>query len=268
MASPVVAPPTTDPTAVTGRRTVAAIIDGAVVLVPTIAIATSEMEYITRERVGRRFDDFCDDYLDQISGVCVQVGDRAYFSDGTADNPAGLAFPVLSLLLLVVLQGLTGWTIGKLLMGLRTVREDGSRLGIGKAFVRWLLLLIDALPCIPLVGFILVLTTQGHRRVGDMAAKTFVVRSSAAGGPLAVPGVTAPMGASAPPPPSPATPIGAASWLPEPRSGDPSSPPPPPTGPAPQWDAARGTYIQWDPALSQWMQWDDARRTWSPIPGQ
>jgi uncharacterized RDD family membrane protein YckC len=253
MASPAVA----DPTAVVGRRVVAALIDGAVVIGPTLAIATANMEYITRERVGRQFDDYCDLYTDRYSGVCLEVGDRAYFSD-TSANPGGLGFFVLSLLLLVVLQGLTGWTVGKLLTGLRTVKEDGSPPGIGKAFLRWILLLIDGLPCIPLVGFICALTTQGHRRVGDMAAKTFVVRARAAGQPILVPGLS--VAPEAPttfgPPPGPGWP---------PQEPSPSAPP---SGQAPQWDPARGTYIQWDPMQSRWLQWDEATSTWSPIPGQ
>lgn len=239
-------PTATDPTAVIGRRVVATVIDGAVVIGPTIAIATSNMEYITRERVGRRFDDFCDDYLDQYSGTCIELGNTAYFSDASS-NPGSFAFIGLSILLLVVLQGITGWTVGKLLMGLRTVREDGRVPGIGKAFLRWLLLIIDALPCIPLVGFICALTTQGHRRVGDMAAKTFVVRASAAGQPIAVSGLTV-----APPAPAMYS----------------TAPPTPAGGQAPQWDEARGTYIQWDATSSRWLQWDEATRTWSPIAGQ
>lgn len=249
MAFPVVASPTTDPTKVTGRRVTAAVLDFTVLLVPTIAIATSEMQYITRERVGGRFDDFCDDYTEQVSGgACVQVGDRAYFTDDTG-NGASLTFLALSIVLLVVVQGLTGWTIGKLLTGLRTVREDGTRPGIGKAFVRWLLLIIDGLPCIPLVGFILVLTTHGHRRVGDMAAKTFVVRSRAAGQPIVVPGLT-----TAPEAQPWATPAPTPSAV--------------PAAAAPQWDPQRGAYIQWDPSTARWLQWDDTTRTWSPIPGQ
>ena len=107
-----------------------------------------------------------------------------------------------SLLIFVVLQGLTGWTPGKLITGIRTVKADGSIVGIPKAFVRWILLIVDGQPCgLPLVGFITGLTTQGHQRVGDMAAKTFVVTRAAVGSPIAVPGLTAP-------PPPAATPVG------------------------------------------------------------
>jgi uncharacterized RDD family membrane protein YckC len=252
MAAPTVA----DPTAVIGRRVVATLIDGAIVIGPTVAIATSNMEYITREtaeRDGRQLDDFCDDYLDQTSGTCIQVGDNAYFSDDSS-NPGSFAFIGLSILLLVILQGLTGWTIGKLLTGLRTVREDGRAPGIGKAFLRWVLLIVDGIPCIPLVGFICALTTQGHRRIGDMAAKTFVVRASAAGAPIAVSGLTAA-------PPAPVMHSTAGTWSPPATAAPTASG----SGPAPQWDEARGTYIQWDTASSRWLQWDEATRTWSPI---
>jgi uncharacterized RDD family membrane protein YckC len=243
-----------DPTAVIGRRVVAAVIDGVAIVAPGIAIATSQMEYITRERVGSGFDDFCDTYMEQQDGTCVQFGDRAYFDD-SAGGPGPFVGIGLALLLLVVLQGLTGWTIGKLLTGLRTVKEDGSAPGISKALLRWVLLVIDGLPCIPLVGFICALTTQGHRRVGDMAAKTFVVKRSAAGQPILVPGLTqAPVAMGAP-----------AAWG-APGAGGVAAPNVPPQ--APQWDAARGTYIQWDPALQRWLQWDEAARTWSPIDGQ
>ena len=267
MATPTVA----DPTAVTARRVVAALIDGAVIIGPTVAIATSNMEYITRERVGRGFDDFCDDFTDQVNGTCLQVGDRAYFSDTTADPGGSLAFFGLSIVLLVVVQGLTGWTVGKLLTGLRTVKADGSAPGIWKAFVRWVLLIIDMLPCIPLVGFICALTTQGHRRVGDMAAKTFVVGARSAGQPIIVPGLTAPPvapatygapGAWSTPGAPPAGP----GWSPPGQA--PTAPPAPSSGPAPQWDEGRGTYIQWDVAAGHWLQWDETTRSWSPIAGQ
>src|SRR5699024_12932 len=50
---------------------------------------------------------------------------------------------------------------------------------------------IDTL-CFFLPGAILVFTTKGHRRLGDMAAGTFVVSKQAVGTPPHVPGVTAP----------------------------------------------------------------------------
>jgi hypothetical protein len=248
-----------DPTDVVGRRVVASLIDGVLVVGPSVAILTSSFEYLEEEDLAAigylDADEYCDDYLEQFENdVCVAVGDEAWFSDAGAGF-FGLGL-ILTILVYVVLQGLTGWTVGKLVTGIRTVREDGGRPGIGRAFVRWVLWLVDGLPFLALVGFITALTTNGHRRVGDMVAKTFVVRASAAGRPVLVGGVTAPPAppppgtAAAPPPPSPAAPAA-----------------PVPTT-APQWDEARGTYIQWDPQASAWMQWDEQARRWDPIPGQ
>lgn len=244
-----------DPTAVIGRRTVAALIDGATIIGPGIVIASTSFEYLAVDELGMDPQEWCDAYTDQLEGVCVNaadVNDRVYFSDG-APVASSLAGWGIAIVLLVLLQGLTGRTVGKLLTGIRTVREDGSVPGIGKALVRWLLLVIDGLPCIPLVGFITALTTQGHRRVGDMAAKTFVVRSAAAGRPINVPGLTSAPGMPGAPMPG--------------DVGYGVGPPSVPTQ-APQWDAARGTYIQWDATQQRWLQWDESSRTWSPIAGQ
>src|SRR3546814_11777769 len=73
------------------------------------------------------------------------------------------------------------------------VGEDGRAPGLGKALLRWVLWVLDGFPYVlPLVGGIVALTTVGHRRVGDMAAKTFVVDRGAMGSPIVVPGLTAP----------------------------------------------------------------------------
>lgn len=233
-----------DPTAVIGRRVVAALIDAAVILIPTFLLLSASFKYMDVNALDRDPQQFCDDYSKDPGGFCVNfadVNDRVYFSDGAGGESTAFYWGG-TFLLLVVAQGITGRTIGKLITGLRTVREDGRPPGLVKAFVRWVLWIIDAFPyAVPLLGPIVALTTQGHRRVGDMAAKTFVVRSAAAGAPIQVPGLTAPPGAEAPS-----------------ASG----------APGPQWDPARNTYIQWDAAQSRWLQWDEAARAWSPIPGQ
>ena len=98
---------------------------------------------------------------------------------GPGGNGAWLALWGGSIAIYVLLQAFTGWTPGKLITGIRVVREDGRSPGFVKALLRWLLWLVDGFPYfIPgLVGFIVGLTTPGHRRVGDMAAKTFVQKN-------------------------------------------------------------------------------------------
>lgn len=252
-------PAQADPTAVFGRRIVAALIDGVLILVPVIMLITSQFEYHDVDSLPVSGAQFCDSFMDQQDGFCVDfsdVDDRVYFSDAT-DGSAFWVYVGATFGMFVVLQGVTGWSVGKLLTGIRVVQEDGRTVGVVKALVRWLLWVVDAFPYfLPLVGFIVGLTTVGHRRVGDMVAKTFVVRRSAGGSPILVPGLTA----------SPA--VGTAGvWGAPPPTGAPTPPPAPATN-APQWDEARGTYIQWDATQSTWMQWDEGLKTWSRISGQ
>lgn len=259
------------------RRVLAGLIDAAVILIPAIMLFTADLEYLGADQLGRPADVFCDEWISQRGGFCfnlADVDDRVYFTDSVSAAPS-VYYWGGTLAMLVILQGLSGWTIGKLLTGVRAVREDGRPPGLAKAFVRWLLWIVDAFPYfVPLLGPIVALTTQGHRRVGDMVAKTFVVRRSAAGSPVAVPGLTAapPMAVSysttgpwAGPSQAPADP-GTAGWA-APGVGGAPVPPPAQAG-GPQWDAARNTYIQWDPAQARWLQWDEAARSWSAIPDQ
>lgn len=240
-----------DPTAVFGRRVLAALIDGLLILAPVIMLATAQFEYLEVKDLPVSAQEFCDARLNDRNGFCANfegINDRVYFSDDVGGAAIALYWGA-TFGLLVLLQGITGWTVGKLVTGIRLVREDGRPAGFVKALVRWLLWVVDAFPYfLPLVGFIVGLSTVGHRRVGDMVAKTFVVRSSAAGSPIVVPGLTAPT------PPTTSAPTAA--------------PTPAPTAGAPQWDEARGTYIQWDPAQGTWMQWNEGLKTWSRIPGQ
>lgn len=77
----------------------------------------------------------------------------------------------------VVLEGLFGLTVGKILTGIRVIdAETGGRPGIVSALVRTLLRLIDGIFAY-LVGFIIVVNSDRRRRLGDMAAKTLVVRA-------------------------------------------------------------------------------------------
>lgn len=77
----------------------------------------------------------------------------------------------------VLLEGFFGRTIGKMITGIRVVdAETGGRPGILSAISRTMLRIIDGLFGY-LVGFIIVLNSDRRRRLGDMAAKTLVVRA-------------------------------------------------------------------------------------------
>ena len=75
----------------------------------------------------------------------------------------------------VACEAATGATLGKRLVGIRVVGEDGEQVTFGAAVVRNLLRVVDAL-FFYLVGFLFALTSTRGQRLGDRAAHTVVVR--------------------------------------------------------------------------------------------
>ena len=238
-----------DPTAVIGRRIGAYIVDSIII----IAIFFGALIAL-----GSNGDDFDDDAVDRVNEAFAlddlgegatfrwdlsnQVGGFISFDPDEFELSAqlveGAEFWLVTLIglaaslgLLVVMQGATGKTPGKAIFGITTVAPDGSPPGIGKAIVRWLLLFVDAFFILP--GLITATVSKGHRRIGDMVAKTFVVRSAAAGQPVAVPGAGGPAAPMA---------YAAAAAAPAQPSAD------------AQWDPARQAWIRWDGAA--WAQHD------------
>lgn len=271
-----------DPTAVMGRRIGGWIVDvligtgiGIAVFLATVSVDEVDANLCAGLDFGDdgitfESDDssaeFCtveapngDDYFAIWDGDTTQV-----FKTGEVWVVYGASL-LYGLLVAVLWQGLSGMTVGKALFGVRTVNQDGQAPGIGKAFIRTILWIVDGIGCcIPLVAPIAAFTSKGHRRVGDMAAKTYVVdKSYMGGGPIQIPGVTPPPAAAygatgptwgtAPPMTPPTTPAGAGTVATPPAAGE------------PQWDAARNAYIQWDAAQQKWLQFDDATQQWRPI---
>ena len=147
-----VAPPlvgTHEDVHVTGRRVLAIIVDGLLVGIPSYLI--SMLFFGTSSVYGSNMD-------------------------------ASQVAPVVSLSLVVflgyyiLLEGYLGQTVGKMLLGIKVIREDtGEVPGVGAASIRTVLRLIDGLFSY-LVGFIAVLASAKRQRLGDMAAHTLVVR--------------------------------------------------------------------------------------------
>jgi len=93
--------------------------------------------------------------------------------------PTGFKATVLGLAVTLayfsVMEWMAGWTIGKMLLGLRVVSLDGEELTILQAVVRNLLRIVDAFfGC--LVALISMLTSDCRQRVGDRAAGSIVIR--------------------------------------------------------------------------------------------
>ncbi|MFN8019785.1 MAG: RDD family protein [Acidimicrobiales bacterium] len=189
-------------------------------------------------------------------GKCFVLGDTAYvLTSGQATDLQGslaLFFYGTTFLNAVLLQGLTGASVGKRLFGLRVALGEGIHAGVLRNFVRWLVMIVD-LACCGLPGLITAYNSKGHRRLGDMAAGTLVVHRSAMGRPLHVPGVVIRRTHDQFGGWGPAT-TGPALSLEEGGGID-----------APAWDPARNAYVRYDQGSGVWFRWDDAQQAWLPV---
>ena len=74
-------------------------------------------------------------------------------------------------------EGTSGQTIGKKFTHIKVIKESGSKCDYGSALVRNLLRIIDHLPFLYILGIILIAATEKKQRLGDMLAKTIVVKA-------------------------------------------------------------------------------------------
>ncbi|HSL00572.1 MAG TPA: RDD family protein [Rubrobacteraceae bacterium] len=134
---------------VTGRRILATIVDGLVFGVLYAVMAA-------------------------LFGTVASTGAASW--SGSLPAFWSVVYAALIVLYYVLLEGYLGQTVGKMLFGIKVVREDnGDVPGLGGATIRTVLRLIDGLFSY-LVAFITVLISGKNQRLGDMAAHTLVVR--------------------------------------------------------------------------------------------
>lgn len=219
-----------DATAVMGRRFVAWILDLVLFVAVVVASFVALAEYVPADE---SVTDACEQLealpdadvascLDLRDAGIAEFEDRVYVTHG-ADAGIQTLVVLGYFAFFVLLQGVTGGSPGKLLTGVRVVDEHGRPAGVGKSLGRTLLWVVDGAPWIvPFVGPIVALTSTGHRRVGDMAAGTYVVGAASVGRPVRADGLAPPEGST---------------WTTRPPSWPGS--PPPSAGPPPAPDAGR-----------------------------
>jgi uncharacterized RDD family membrane protein YckC len=234
-------------------------------------------------------------YLVPADAHCLEVGSEVYLITGGQLRAlrsmlweVGLGVVIVDL---VLLQAATAASLGKLLVGLRVVGADGRRAEPARCVARTLVLPVDVV-CCGVVGAISVFTTRGHRRLGDLAAGTYVVHRSsvvrsedeatdeeAADEPPAPldldlePAVPEPPRPAHLPPPIPVDPEVLAEAEDGEGEGDaagrvgtgPHDPPPLPEGeegPAAAWDPATEAWVRYQPTARTWFRWDVPTQRW------
>lgn len=135
------------------RRLVAATIDSLVVTVPFVVFwsATGRLE------------------VRYANDITFSPGWRGY-----------LLLWFTAIVYWTVLEAARGRTPGKRLCRIRVVREDGTEPGWGRCTLRNVLRIVDQFMCL-VVGPLFMLTTTRRQRLGDLAARTLVVRDLPSG---------------------------------------------------------------------------------------
>ena len=82
---------------------------------------------------------------------------------------------ILAIAYYVVMETMYGGTVGKLALGLKVVKLDGTAMDWQTAIIRTLLRIVDGL-FFYLIGAILVWTSPTKQRLGDKVAKTLVIK--------------------------------------------------------------------------------------------
>jgi uncharacterized RDD family membrane protein YckC len=86
---------------------------------------------------------------------------------------AGMVLPILYF---IGLPARNGKTLGKKLLGIKIVKEDGSPIGVKASAIRYLLLMVDMLPTLFIVGFYYMKNSDRNQRLGDKVAGTVVIQ--------------------------------------------------------------------------------------------
>jgi uncharacterized RDD family membrane protein YckC len=214
--------------------------------------------------VGRRVAAYIFDGISLyvLAGIVLYLIDPDWYrssSDEVTLSPtANLTLSGLLVLFwivqVMVLEGLYGWTIGKLIMQIRVVRPLGDPPGPLRALVRYLAWIVDAVPyCLPLLGFALILGTKTHRRVGDMLADTYVIDVVYFGRPMIFDGESVVAGSQSLRPED----LGVtreelkAAIAARPKD--------------PVYDKNLDTYVVWNKKQERMLRFDKATETWVPL---
>jgi uncharacterized RDD family membrane protein YckC len=158
-----------DPTRVVTRRCAAFVIDAlliaAVPAVTVLAVGRAEL------RKGA-----CPDPLPK-GRACIAFKEQVMLVDQHSLLLFIALLALLYLVVFVVVQGVTGASPGKALLGIRVVRADGTLPGPLRSMVRVVAWVVDGIALLVPIALWSAWFTPGHRRVGDLVAGTYVVRS-------------------------------------------------------------------------------------------
>ena len=176
-----------DATSVLGRRYGAFLIDAAISLIVFGAVffatATTHTRAEMLQMPGCHLSASDSSQVECNNRAVITVNDTVYEAEG---GPYFLACFIFTILYFALMEGLAGATLGKLMTGLRVVTPEGQKCGLGRALVRWVVFAVDGPLSLFICGIVTSSVSSGHRRLGDMAAGTYVIGKADVGRPVSV----------------------------------------------------------------------------------
>jgi uncharacterized RDD family membrane protein YckC len=89
-------------------------------------------------------------------------------------DPLCAIFLIVIFAYFILLEGLTGVTIGKLILGLKVLSVDGKKITLRQSVIRNFGRLLDGLPMFNILGIVSIARSPIKQRIGDKIAKTVV----------------------------------------------------------------------------------------------
>lgn len=129
-----------------------------------------------RDVVGRRIVAWLIDavILAVVGGTVIGAAGAL---NGRLASVLGTFYGLLAFAYFIYMESAYGQTIGKRLVDIVVVKEDGGDLDVTASAVRNVLRVVDGFG-LYLVGIVAILATGDRQRIGDIAADTVVVRTA------------------------------------------------------------------------------------------
>ncbi len=117
---------------------------------------------------------------------CIVFFPVTYLVKGTwlmtrADHIWVIFDPICGIFLVIIfgyfifLEWLSGFTIGKYMLKMRVVTNEGKKITFKQSLVRNFGRLIDGLPCFNILGIVSIAKSATRQRIGDKLARTVVI---------------------------------------------------------------------------------------------
>jgi len=151
-----------------GKRIIAGIIDYAVLTLLAIILS---LVFGTDWRYATFFT-----FVDTGGGTMVF---------GTIAFVPTIIFTVFYLGYFIAFETIAGASVGKNLVGLTIIRENGGKIGAREAVIRTFLRGLDGAPLWYLTALVAIVLSPSRQRIGDHLAQTVVIERAAATPPVA-----------------------------------------------------------------------------------